>query len=219
MIGLSILVACGSSDDVEDADQLEQTFEINEDEKVDPDEIVMKLNDEEIDGERYNLAYLQTKIQFFQFDLDMNDHEQIQSVALDTLIRQELIRQDAAELGIEVSDETVEDQLEQIKEENKEGYEAYLETFDFSEQYYKMEIADILLQKKYIEEQFPNIEVTEEEVQEAYDEIKNESDEEIPELAEVESSIRQSLIQQKEIEKMEKRLEELEEKADIETLI
>lgn len=222
MIGLSVLVACGGTDEGEGAQQIEQPeqdFEITDEEIVDPDEIIMELNDVEVNGELYNLAYLQTKIQFFQYGLDISNHDEIQSAALDTLTRQELIRQDAADLGIEVSEETVEDRLEQIKKENKEGYEAYLETFDFSEQYYKMEIADILLQKKYIEEQFPDIDVTEEEIKEAYDEVKNESDEEIPELNEVEESIRQGLTQQKEMEKMEERLEQLEEQADIKTLI
>src|SRR5690625_4176937 len=121
MLSLTFLLACGDSK--EEVEEQEQTFEITADEQVDQDEVVMYLNGEEITGDRYNLVYLQMKAQLFQFGQDVSDQEEIKQLALDALLEQELLQQDAKEKGIEVPEEDVEEELSHIKSESGETFE------------------------------------------------------------------------------------------------
>src|SRR5690625_5230911 len=212
---LTFLLACGDSkEEVKE----EQTFEITAEEKVDNDEVVMYLNGEEVTGDRYNLAYLQTKVQLFQLGQDVSDQAEIKELALEALLEQELLQQDASEKGIEIAEEDVEAELSVIKSESQDSFDAFLETYNFDEDSYKMMLSFAMLYDKYIADQFPKIEVTDEEVEEAYDEIKSEN-EEIAALEDIKESLRSGLARQKESEKMQERIDSLKDKAEIETNI
>lgn len=212
---LTFLLACGDSkEEVKE----EQTFEITAEEKVDNDEVVMYLNGEEVTGDRYNLAYLQTKVQLFQLGQDVSDQAEIKELALEALLEQELLQQDASEKGIEIAEEDVEAELSVIKSESQDSFDAFLETYNFDEDSYKMMLSFAMLYDKYIADQFPKIEVTDEEVEEAYDEIKSEN-EEIAALEDIKESLRSGLAKQKEGEKMQERIDSLKDKAEIETNI
>ncbi|HLS06976.1 MAG TPA: SurA N-terminal domain-containing protein [Bacillota bacterium] len=215
LLSLTFLFACGDSKEDEAG---EQTFEITDEEKVGQDEVVMYLNGEEVTGDKYNLAYLQTKVQLFQFEQDVSDQEVLKDLALDVLLEQELLHQEAAEKGIEVTEEDVEEELSLIKSESRETFDAFLDTYSFDEDSYKMMLSNAMLYDKYITEQFPNIEITDEEIEEAYEEIKSEN-EDVADLEEIEESLRGGLAKQKESEKMQELIESLKEEAEIETKI
>ncbi|HLS20606.1 MAG TPA: SurA N-terminal domain-containing protein [Bacillota bacterium] len=215
LFSLTFLLACGDS---KEEVQEEQTFEITTEEKVDHDEVVMYLNGEEVTGDRYNLAYLQTKVQLFQLGQDVSDQEEIKQLALEALLEQELLQQDATEKGIEVAEEDVEEELSLIKSESQDSFDAFLEAYSFDESSYKMMLSFAMLYDKYIADQFPNIEVTDEEVEAAYDEIKSDN-EEIAAFEDIKESLRSGLARQKESEKMQERIDSLKDKAEIETNI
>src|SRR5699024_8241924 len=88
LFSLTFLLACGSSktDEVEEL----PTFDITDAEKVNPDEVVMQLNGQEVLGDCYNLAYLQIKIQLFQYGQDVSDLEGIKEQAIKALVEQEV---------------------------------------------------------------------------------------------------------------------------------
>lgn len=218
VLSLTFLLACGDSKEEAAEKEEAQSFEITTEEKVDQDEVIMYLNGEEITGDRYNLVYLQMKIQLFQLGEDVSEHEEIKDLALDALLEQELLQQDAKEKGIEVSEEDVEEELSMIKSESGETFEQYLEEYHFDEESYKTMLSFAMLYEKYIEDQFSDIDVKDEEVKEAYDELKS-ANEEIADFDEVKESLRTGLIRQKENEKMQERIEALKEKAEIETNI
>jgi len=216
MLSLTFLLACGDSK--EEVEEQEQTFEITADEQVDQDEVVMYLNGEEITGDRYNLVYLQMKAQLFQFGQDVSDQEEIKQLALDALLEQELLQQDAKEKGIEVPEEDVEEELSHIKSEGGETFEQYLKEYYFDEESYKTMLSFAMLYEKYIEDQFPNIEVSDAEVKKAYDELKSEN-EDIADFEEIKESLRSGLAKQKENEKMQERIDALKEEAELKTNI
>src|SRR5699024_5812294 len=112
----------------------------------------------------------------------------------------------------------VEEELSAIKSESQESFDAFLDTFHFTEDLYKMMLSHAMLYDQYLVEQFPDVEVSDAEVEEAYEELKGEN-EEIASLDEIEDSLREGLLRQKEAEKMQERIEQLKEKSDIETFL
>lgn len=216
LLSLTFLLACGSSktDEVEE----HPNFDITDAEKVDPDEVVMHLNGQEVHGDRYNLAYLQIKVQLFQYGQDVSKLEDIQERAIEALVEQEVLLQDATEKGIEVTDAEIEDEMDLIKTESLDSFEAFLETYKFDEDSYKMMLSFAMLYDQYVKDQFPNIDVSEEEIEEAYDQLKSEN-EDLADLEDIKDSLRAGLIQQKENEKVQERLDSLKDQADIEVNI
>src|SRR5699024_4660292 len=216
-----MLAACGGNDESEESPEgieQEQTFELSEDEKVNDEEIVVNVNGSDVTGDRYNLAYLQTKAQLFQYGQDTSDKDSVKDLALDALVEQELLEQDAQEKGVEVSEEEIESEFETIKSEDEDRFKDFLDEYHFTEESVKLQLSFAMLYDKYIETEFPDIEVTEEELEETYNELK-EQNEELADLEEIEDLLRTELTQQKEAEKMQERIEDLKGKADIEKKI
>lgn len=214
-----LLTACGSDDTDEQSDGNGQgTFEITEDEKIADDEVVLNINGTDVMGDRYNLAYLQTKAQLFQFGEDTSDRESLKELALNALVEQQLLEQDADEKGVEVSEEEIESEFESIKSDDEEHFESFLEEYHFTEDTFKMQLSFAMLYDKYIESVFPNIEVSDEEIEDVYNDLKSEN-EDIADLEDIKDFLRAELTHRKEGEKMQERIEELKEEADIETKI
>ncbi|GAB4278168.1 MAG: peptidylprolyl isomerase [Coriobacteriia bacterium] len=90
---------------------------------------------------------------------------------LDNLVVDILQRQAAEEMGIEVSDADVEDQIEKIKSSfpDEESFSASLRQNDMTEEDLRDEVYNQLLTEAIIEEISGDVEVTEEEIQDYYD--------------------------------------------------
>lgn len=222
------LVACSNKTTNKDTNEIadiqsteedtNQEIEFNDDEKINEDKVVANINDIEITGEMYNLIYVQTKIQLDQFGQDVSDLEYVKELAIDGLINQEIIRQDAKKAGIVVSDEEITSEFEAIKSDNEERFQTFLEKYHLTEQAFKDQLLFALTHDKYIESELPLIEVTDEEVEEVYNELKK-SNQEIASLEDVEEQLKRELIIQKEQESLQQRIEELKEQATIEKYI
>jgi|SRR5690625_229527 len=220
-----VLVACGSKTSDKNNNEKEnvqvteeagnQEIEFNDDEKLNEDTIVANINDVEVTGEMYNLIYVQTKIQLDQFGQDVSDLEYVKELTIDGLINQEIIRQDAKKEGIVVTEEELNSEFESIKSDNEERFQAFLERYHLTEQAFKDQLLFALTHDKYIESELPPIEVTDEEVEEAYDEIKKDN-KDIANLEDVEDQLKNEMIIQKEQESLQKRIEELKKQASIE---
>lgn len=218
-----VLVACGSKtsnkdkkENVQETEEMtNQEVEFIDDEKVSEDKIVAHINDVEVTGEMYNLIYVQTKIQLHQFGQDVNNLKHVKNIAIDGLINQEIIRQDAKNAGIVVTDEEITAEFEAIKSDNEERFQAFLERYHLTEKAFKDQLLFALTHDQYIESELPPIKVTDEEVEEAYDELKKDN-KDIAKLEDVEEQLRREMIIQKEQESLQKRIEELKEQASIE---
>lgn len=209
------LVACGSS--LEDGEEDEQEavvnpedLEMNEDEKKAEDEIVLTINDKDFNGEDYNALYAQTKSVLGHQGQDISNKEQLQDVVIEELIKRELLIEMGEEEGIEITEENI----AEVKSENEKQYETVMEQYNLSEEEYDKQLAFELLLEKYIQAIYPAEEITDEEIQEVYDELK-EATEDIPELELVEDEIREIIA----IEKLSDKMEQRKNDADIETFI
>ncbi|SHG09625.1 SurA N-terminal domain-containing protein [Ornithinibacillus halophilus] len=217
----SVVTACGDDDNNEsnnDGNTTEQSFEVTDEEIVDEEEVVLSVNDKDIFGNKYNPVYYQTKQRLYQAGQDISDLELVKEQTFNELIAQELIRQDAIESGLEVTDEEVENRLENVKSEDEEGYEAYLKQFDLTEDAFKEQLKFNLLVDKYMTDVITVEEVPEEEIKELYEQLK-EQNEDIMEYDEAKVFIEQQLTQQKQSEQLLTKIEELEESADIEKML
>lgn len=150
---------------------------------------------------------------------DTSDVDMLKEETISILVEQELIRQDAEENGIKVTEEEAQEEIDTIIETNgEEALTAMLEQYELTEDEFRTQLIDDLTTVKYIEDQF-EVEVTDEEIEEQYNSLKEQSEEEIGELKEYEELIRQNISEQKQGELLEGRITELKEDAKVETLI
>jgi|AntRauTorcE11897_2_1112592.scaffolds.fasta_scaffold04290_3 tetratricopeptide (TPR) repeat protein len=124
---------------------------------------------------------------------------------LNSMIERELLLNEADNMGlvVEVSDEAVENNIDQILEENdltEEGLINNLENQDYTYDQFKEDIRESMVNSEKISQvrdsTYSNIEVTEEEIQNTY-KNRYEDSEEKPELEEVKSDIKETLLSQK----------------------
>ncbi|GAE93312.1 hypothetical protein JCM21714_2384 [Gracilibacillus boraciitolerans JCM 21714] len=194
---------------------------VSEDELAEEDQTVATVNGEEILGAQYNSIYPQLKNMIQQTGQDVSDTEAIKEQVLNELITQELILQDARDEGLEVDSEEVENQINGLKDQYGDEYAAALESQGLTEEEYKSQMEKSLLRDQYMETVI-GIKVTEEEVEDYYNQMKEQTEEEVPPLEEVEAQVKQQLTTQKQQEKQEEimaKFEELRENAEIEQLI
>jgi len=220
-----VLAACGNDDaeenqepDEDVAEQANAEVEVTDEEKVKDDDIVANINDEGVKGTHYNIIYKQTKMQMHQFGQDTSDLDTVKEHTLDELIAQELLKQDAEKKGVKVSDEEIQTELEDFKEENDEDLESYLDEFDISEETFKEQLFFSLVLDKYMDEEIKSEEVSDDEAKEMYEDLKQQN-EEIAEYDELKDELKDSIEAQKKQEKLQAKLEELKDSADIEKLI
>ncbi len=167
--------------------------------------------------------------------------EQIQQQTLDQMIQQEVLLQEAESLGLSPSEESVEEELDSIRSQfdSDEEYKMALEQNRFSENELKETLVQELSIEAYLEENMPEITITDDELQEYYNQYKaqqeeqikamEESEEEIPQeqlsmmevpaYNEIKEDLKASLTQQKEQEQIIALIDELMEKSDIEILL
>src|SRR5699024_1938276 len=93
-------------------------------------------NEKEIMCSKYNQAYRKRKEhENLSTGTDKeNEKEQIKEITLEGLIGQELINQEAKELGIEVTDEDIEEEIEMIESQEGDVLDSLLEQFDWTEE-------------------------------------------------------------------------------------
>ncbi|MFK3938826.1 SurA N-terminal domain-containing protein [Alkalihalobacillus sp. NPDC078783] len=151
--------------------------------------------------------------------------EQLKDQSVDLLVNSELLTQASNEENVEVTDEEVDEQLEQIKAmyqlESDEDLEEILSEQDLTVDEFKTEIKEGMKPQKYIEQKAQIEEPSDEEIQSTYDEIIAAADgeEEPPALEEVEDTIAEQLKAQKTSEAANDILEELREQGDVEIFV
>src|SRR5690625_517013 len=223
-----ILAACGSdeTDETEEkeqpdedvAEQANAEVEVSDEEKVNDDDVVVNINDSDVKGTDYNIFYLQTKMQMQQFGQDIEDLDSIKEQTLDRLITQELLMQEAEKEGIEISDEEVNSELDEIKEQVGENFDDQVKEIGMNEESFKDQLSNELLISKYADEKIKTEEVSDYEAKEMYENLEQQN-EEIADFDEIKDELKQSIEEQKKQEELQAKVEELKESADIEKLI
>lgn len=201
----------------EDAEEAEDIV-LNDDEKADEDEVVLKVNDSEITGDEYNFTYLNAKVHMAQNGLDPEDAEQAKELTMGSIVEQEVMKQEGEKEGIKVSEEEVNEEFEAAKEESGDDLLSFLDERGISEETYKKVLTSSMIRQQYLDTIVTPGEVTDEEIEEAYEMLK-ESDPEMPELEEVRDQLEEILIGQNEQEQVQVKVKELIDAAEVEELI
>lgn len=192
--------------------------------QVDEKEIVAKVNDEALIGEKYNtvLRSIQSKLEEEEANgAAPKSAEQMKKQALNTIVNQTLILQQAKEAKIEVTPSEIEEaytlfvkQFEDEKSFNKE-----LESKNVDIKTLKEQIAESLIYKKYQNEVVPVKEVTDKEIEAYYEQIvvqAKENGQFPPPLKEVSDEIKELVEQEKQQKLFAVHLEQLKKEASIE---
>jgi parvulin-like peptidyl-prolyl isomerase len=243
LLGLSlclalVLAACGNDDDAakkndkkadeqkqeqaegkaDPSEQAQKPVEITDKEKVDKKDSVVSVNGDEVKGDKYNSIYTQIKNSMQQYGQDVSDLDKLKDQTLDILVEQQLIRQDAADKGLEASDKEIESEFKSLKEENGEQLTAVLKQFNLSEDDFKKQLADDIITNKYMDKEL-DIKVTDDEVKEYYDQLKEQGGDEVGKLDEMKDMIKDQLKQQKGQEELQAKVDKLKKDAKIDKLI
>lgn len=206
-----ILAACGSEDEaaiefeapeeiIEVSDFSDQTPEVeaivSDDELVDLDQVVVIVNGETVLGDRYNLVYFETKNSLIESKQLPDDLAVVRDAAMLDLIKQTLLAQDAAARGIVVTESEAEAIYQDTKAQfdSEEEFYQILEQLPYTEAVFREILEKSLLQQYYINDQFSDISVTNDDV-EAFYAILSEQMEEAPALDEIRTEIRNQLLQ------------------------
>ncbi|RNA69102.1 SurA N-terminal domain-containing protein [Alteribacter keqinensis] len=229
---ISVLAACGDDEtpevnDGEDAPETEEV-ETNEDGEEgeageaapeEDGEPIATVNGEEVPRDQYDMQMMQVEQMYAQQGVELDDEEVAEEVQMmqqnivEQLVDQELLVQEAQNQNIDVSDEQVEETLDELIEaqfEDRDQYEEALEQSGLTEDELKEDIrqqlaVEELITLDHLEEDA--IEVNDEEVEQAYEEIAQQNPE--ADFDEMEDDLRQNL-------KLEKYIDQLREDADIE---
>ncbi|MFZ3580230.1 SurA N-terminal domain-containing protein [Virgibacillus sp. DJP39] len=221
-----LLAACSGQEDAAENNtqsnaEKDNSSDTTEVEKVAKDKVVATVNGEEIKGSKYNDMYSQTLMTFKQGGQDATNAELVQKQTLNRLIEKELILQEAEQIGIEVSSSEISEQLEQIKSqfESTEQYQKQLTELEMTEESLKNQLAFEIKLNKYIEQEVPEVEVTDKEIQTYYEQLASQQGEKAPALEEVKQQIKQTVVKQKRQAKLTSAIEILKEESEVETLL
>lgn len=234
-----VLVACGGNEESKEAknndqattaegDQQKQMEEMQkklEKQHVDEKETVAIVNDQKILGSDYNsaLAYIQGQMQQMGQDPTSKDAaEQVKKQTIDNLVGQTLLLQEAD--SYTASEADINKQLDEMKNQFKteEEFEAALKQSGMDMKTLETQIAEEIKLNQYIEKEVPVGEITDEEIQEMYNQFAEQgksTGQEVPKLEDVKPQITQSLQQQKQQEKLAQHVEELKKNAKIDIKI
>lgn len=213
-IGLTLLLgACGGKKEEDPAET--GVLPIEDGELVANEDVALTINDQEILGNVYNLMYVQTKIQLYNLGQDIEDTELVKEMSLNTLVEQALLIQAANEEGIEVTAEEIESTYDDLMAESGEDVMAFLDEYQLSTDAFKEQISFSLYLDEYMES-FLQVDVSEDEVKEFYEQLKEEY-EETAEYEEIKDQIKERITTQKQQEKVKKFLDDLKEESTIET--
>ncbi|WP_440894757.1 SurA N-terminal domain-containing protein [Amphibacillus sp. Q70] len=230
------LIACNSHETNEDSEheQLDETVKmpniteepddieeiVTADELVDEDLMVLVVNGEEVYGDSYNLVYIETKNTLLQNSDQVDDLDQVHEETMTALIRQTLLAQDAYQNGIVVTDSEA-DAIYQDTKAQFETEEEFYQTLDqlpYTEEVFRDILVKSLLQQYYIDQEFSDISISNEDVENFYD-ILQEQMEEAPELADIRTEIENQLYQTEIQNALNDRLDQLLAEAEIEELL
>lgn len=245
LTGLMILMlaACGGNEESTEAtndnkaktaetvqekeQQMEEMQKKLEAQQIDERKTVAIVNDKEVLGSDYNSALASTQGLMQQMGLDPTSKEaaeQVKNQTIDSLIGQTLLLQEADKKGYKVSEADINKQLDEIKKQFKteKEFEAALKKSGMDMKTLETQIADGIKFKQYVEEEIPASEITDEEIQEMYDQYTEQgksTGQEVPKLEEIKPQIEQSVQLQKQQEKLAQQVEELKKNAKIDIKI
>lgn len=193
-------------------------------------DVVIEINGEEITKDDFSSMYEQQfqqhAMQAQMMGQDMNDidQDQLKQQTAEIMIGQNLLIQEANNRIKDVSEDDINDTIDQLLEqtgiESKDDLLALFEEQGMDENEFNSQIETQVRVDQLIAEISKDLEPTEEETKETYEMIKAQqeevgSEEEFPEFDEIKSDLEEQLKEQKKAEETETLVESLREDADV----
>lgn len=203
-------------------------------------DVVAEVNGEEISGEDFTQIYEQ---QFAEMAMQSQlsgeevDEDELKNQTLDSMIGNELLIQDAADRGLDASEDEVNELLEEFAtqsgSESVDDFIATLEEEGTSEEVLR-ESAEQQVMINKLQDELDVEEPSDEELRDMYDEIVAQQEEaqegqeesegeeeaaEIPEFEEVRDDLKDQEMEQAQLQALSAHAEELREDADVEVLL
>lgn len=218
---LFVLGACNNDN--------EQSKEGNEPSTVENKGSVMAtVNDKEIFESDYNLLLEETKASYAQQGVDYESldetmKEKLSTQVLDQLINTELLVQAAENEGVQVEETAVDTQLEEMKAqfEDEAKFQEALEKNNLTEEELKDRVKMEMLITQYLDANVGEVNVTDEEVNAAYEQYKaamEAQEQEVQDLADIKDALLQQAVSQKRQQKISDIIEQLRNENDIKIL-
>lgn len=243
VIGVGILAlglaACGNEESQENPDQEapapteEQEQPEGEEAMQDPaavidmdsiPDVVATVNGEEINKDVY-VASLEQQTSFLAaqgIDLESEEAagyiEMIQEQLIQQIVNERVIIQAASDEGIEATDEEIDAELSAITSqfESEEQLQEVLDEQGITMEELRSDIAEFVKRDKYVEQNTEAAEISEEELQAAYDELAAMSEEnEIPSFEEYKGELEAQLQNEQQQEQLAQLVESLREESEI----
>ena len=239
---ISILAACSNkneseenNNEAEEAQADGENFELPEPNLENIPDVVAKVNGEEISKEEFELTYTSMFQQIYmqsQMTGEEVDEDQLKEQTIEEMVSQELLIQEADNAGIEASDDKVEETLQELVDNNgMESKEQLLEALEeqgMDEQEVMNQLKTQVKVTQLIENETGDVEPTEEELQELYDEIVAQQEQmqeadgesvEVPNFEEMKPDLVGYVEEQKTAEAAQNLIEKLRDDADVEIYI
>ncbi|WP_163972200.1 SurA N-terminal domain-containing protein [Oceanobacillus halotolerans] len=231
-----LLAACGGDSNEDNNEEAEPGENAQEMEMPEPDlegipDVVAEVNGQAIPKEDFEASYMG---QFQQFALQAQmtgeeiNQDQLKEQVAENLIGTELLIQEAESRDYEVSDEAVDETFEGIVAQNglesKEEFLAAMEEQGTEEEEVMSQVALQVKVNQLVSEEAGETEPTEEELEQAYEEMKAQQEAmaeqtgeeaEVPSFDEVKSDLEEQVVTQKESESTQLLVENLREEADV----
>ncbi|WP_204497495.1 SurA N-terminal domain-containing protein [Aquibacillus albus] len=190
-------------------------------------DVVAVVNGEEISKEEFQTVYegqFQRAAMQSQMSGQEVNQDQLKQQIAESMIGQELLIQEANNSGFEASQEDIDETLNGLVEQNglesKDEFMAALEEQGMDEAEVMSQLEIQVKLDQLIASESGDIEPTEEELEEAYEQVKAQQeqmggDSEVPSFEEVKPNLKQQLKSQKEAQVIQTLVEELRQNADV----
>ncbi|WP_085522761.1 SurA N-terminal domain-containing protein [Tuberibacillus sp. Marseille-P3662] len=180
---------------------------------------VATVNGEKIKGSEFNTV-LQAVQQQSQKTGQKVDVEQAKNQAVQSLVGQELILQDAKAKGYEASEEDINNRIEKTKSqfESDEQFKKVMKQQGLTMEKYKNQLSEQLTVEQYTEKEIDTEKVTDKEAKDYYDKYSKDA-EDAPKYEKVKSQIKQGLQEQRKQKARAEIVKDLKKDGDVEVNI
>lgn len=188
------------------------------------DEVAVIVNGEEIKGIIYNSVARQLESSLAARGEETSEpdiKEQVKEKAISIIVDNKLIIQDALAKGHAADEKELEQRLDELKNqfENEEQMNIALERIGFTLEDMEYHFREQLIYASYVDKEIESAEVTEEEIEESYQDHVDSVEGESPEFKEMKPMILKSLEERNMQQAVLERIEELRNTAEIEVKI
>ncbi|MGE6631855.1 SurA N-terminal domain-containing protein [Bacillus sp. NPDC077027] len=215
------------SNQKEQQKQLEEMQKKLDSQKIDDKKVVATVNSDKITGSEYNSALSTIQGQLQQTGQDTTTKEgskEVKKQTVDALVGQQLILQDAEKKGFKASEDQVDKQLKEEKNQFKDEkkFEDALKQSGLTITQLKNDIADSIKYSQYVDKEIKGTSIAEKDIKAYYDQYAEQAKsqkQKVPAYKDIKSQIKKQLESQEKQKQVQKEIKKLKKNAKIDISI